>query len=314
MPFSTNYQPILPLLSNARMSSYKAVFRPASDAELYGIYLWSQHAAGSLYPLVQTLEVTVRNAIDLAARKRFGDYWWDCIPCNKNIQQTKFYRNIERGKEKLRIEWERRERARLKLGRNQQIPSPVPTWTHDQIVAATDFSTWQFVLNGDFSGSLDQNGNSYLWPKELGKSFKNFNLIDPKPDRARKKLMDLIEEIRMYRNRIFHHEPIWTKSAGGTNAVSAINSVRAKINKISLLLEVVDRRKLDLLASSGVIDNAKRVCSLQELGMYSIHNTGREFTKKQRRLLRKVTSKASKSTASVTWRHNGELFAVYKVR
>lgn len=314
MPFSTNYQPILPLLSNARMSSYRATFKPQTDAELFGIYLWSQHAAGSLYPLIQSLEVTIRNAIDLAARKRFGNYWWDSIPCNKKPSQTKFYKNIKKSKNALKAEWERRERARLQLARKDPIPTQMPTWTHDQIVAATDFSTWQFVLNGDFSGTVDQNGNSFLWPKELGKSFKNYNLLDPKPHLARKHLMDLIEEVRMYRNRMFHHEPIWTKSAGGSGTVSAIDSVRSKINKIALLLEVVDRRKLELLKDAGVLDNARRVCSVQELGIYSTQTAGRNFTKKQRRLLRKVTSKASKTPATVTWQHNGELFAVYKVR
>ena len=76
MPQNTPVNTVLPLISSPRLGSYIVTFKPADDHELYGTYIWSQLASGSVYPLLQNLEITLRNAIDTEARKRFGDKWW----------------------------------------------------------------------------------------------------------------------------------------------------------------------------------------------------------------------------------------------
>jgi len=66
------------------------------------LIIWAQHAASSLYPLFQNLEISLRNAIDSAARKRFGDYWWDKITVTKgNLNETRFRRNIHKAVDSL---------------------------------------------------------------------------------------------------------------------------------------------------------------------------------------------------------------------
>ena len=70
MPQNTPMNTVLPLISTPRLGSYIATFKPVGDNELYGTYVWSQLAGGSVYPLLQNLEITLRNAIDAEARER----------------------------------------------------------------------------------------------------------------------------------------------------------------------------------------------------------------------------------------------------
>ena len=306
MPSTINYSPLLPLLSDARLNSFQNTFKPSTDAELYGIYCWSQYAAASLYPLLQSLEVTLRNTIDIAIRNQYGDFWWDTIHCNKtNISHTSFYSNIQSAIEKLTREWQKRERMRLGLNKYATITSTVPVWSHDQIVAATDFSTWQFILNGDFH---KQNDRDFIWPSLLGKAFKNFSIIDNKPSEARKKLIDLIEELRGYRNRIFHHEPIWVKSSTVSDGKTAIDTIRSKINKIERIIESIDRRKLDLMKKSGVFMNARRINSIAEL------NVHRSFDSPKLKTLDELTSAAEATNSTQLVASRSQLFGLYKVR
>ena len=71
MPQATNYKPIISLISSMRLDGYRTTFRPNNECELYGIYIWSQHAAASIYPLLQNLEISLRNAVDREA----GEIW-----------------------------------------------------------------------------------------------------------------------------------------------------------------------------------------------------------------------------------------------
>lgn len=73
-----NYRPILidELITNERLSSYKAVFLHNSDAELIGAYLWNTKVCAAFYPLLISAEVTLRNAIDTALSNDLGRFWW----------------------------------------------------------------------------------------------------------------------------------------------------------------------------------------------------------------------------------------------
>ena len=61
MPQTSHLNSVLPLISAPRLSSYITTFKPTGDHQLYGTYIWSQLAAGALYPLMQNFEITLRN-------------------------------------------------------------------------------------------------------------------------------------------------------------------------------------------------------------------------------------------------------------
>jgi hypothetical protein len=313
MPKNFNIPVALSLVSSPRMSSYQAIFSPSDQAELYGVYVWSQHAAASMYPLTQNAEISLRNSIDIAATSRFGKYWWR-LPGFKEPGSELFQGNISSAQVKLFRAWEDKEKKRLKLRRNQPIPTPVPIWTHEQIIAATDFSTWQFILHDAFHSKIQATHKDFLWPLSMPHVFKQFSKVGSNVNTARSNLINLVKEIRDYRNRLFHHEPIWTKEPSVINARTAIDTVRKKINKIELLIETIDGLKLLALNKVGIFSFARRVCSEQELTIYRYANKEPSLTIKKKRILRDIVGNVQKNNQTVTWTYDNCLFGIYKIR
>ncbi len=114
MPQNANYAPILPLITTPRLNHFITTFRPIQDCEIYGVYIWTQHAASSIYPLLQNLEITLRNSIDREATRRFGQKWWDNpgLQCRNRIQNTTFYSKITQAIDKLNSDWVQEQRLK----------------------------------------------------------------------------------------------------------------------------------------------------------------------------------------------------------
>lgn len=116
LPNNYNYTPVIALISSPRLASYGAAFKTTSDDELYGVYVWSQHAASALYPLLQNLEISLRNAVDQIAKERFGEFWWEHIRCTEQLEDNNFYQNIKKAKLSLTKNWNKLEKRRRKGG------------------------------------------------------------------------------------------------------------------------------------------------------------------------------------------------------
>lgn len=312
MPQSTNYAPIVSLISSVRLDNYRTTFRPIDECELYGIYIWSQHAAASIYPLLQNLEISLRNAVDKEAKSRFGEMWWDCIRSVKNQDECHFYKNIEKAKDCLTREWRKKEMRRRRGSRVQALP--IPEWTHDQIIASTDFSTWHYILNNEYNAPAPHENQQYLWPKSLSKVFRNYARINTNPQKVRKELIDLIFELREYRNRISHHEPIWVKAPNVNNARTAIDSIRVKINKIELIIEALDTNLLTIMRKVGLFDNARRVCSIEELDIYRYTKPHCALTPEQILVIDQPCRDAKDRNETIIWEHNAAVYGLRALR
>lgn len=165
---------------------------------------------GALYPITQHVEISLRNAIDRDVRRRLHDYWWR-LPSFATSATADLVDNFNRAERPLTRTWKNAERKRLGLPAGDTLPvtSIAPIWSHDKIVAVTDFSTWEYVLRDDFSAANHSQNQLYPWPLSMTKCFKQYSLLDTSSFIARKKLGDLVREIREYRNRLFHHDKIW---------------------------------------------------------------------------------------------------------
>lgn len=312
MPQAANYSPVISLISSVRLGSYRTTFRSANECELYGIYIWSQHAAASIYPLLQNLEISLRNAIDKEARARFGERWWERIQSTRDRGDCHFHKNIEKAKDCLTREWCKKEKRRRRGTRVEHLQ--VPVWTHDQIIAATDFSTWHYVLNNEYSSPSPSENQRFLWPKSLSKVFKNYGKINPNQQRVRKNLTDLIFELREYRNRISHHEPLWVKSPNVNNARAAIDTIREKINKIELVIEALDINLLNIMRKVGLFDNARRVCSLNELAIYRYTKPFCSMTPEQMHVIETHCWQAKEKNETIIWRNNDTVYGLRTIR
>ena len=313
MPQNANYAPILPLITTPRLNHFITTFRPVLDCEIYGVYIWTQHAASSIYPLLQNLEITLRNSIDHEATRRFGKKWWDnpALHCQRRIQSTNFYKKITQAIDKLDQDWEQEQRLK-----KIQNPGNPPAWSHDQIIAATDFSAWHFILKDEFSAPPGRNtGNHqhYLWPQSFSRCFKNYAAFSRKATKARQLLQNRLVELRKYRNRLFHHQPIWVKAPNVTDATTAIDTIRIKIKRIEMVINAIDPDVENIMVITGLFAHALRICSVQELGIYTFTRSPRALTRRQKRTLRNVIS-AGSINQSQTFEYDNKLYSLHLAR
>ncbi len=259
MPLTIAYRPVLvdTLISNPRISSYQGVFNANSDHELVGAYLWNSHVCSAIYPLVGAVEIALRNAIDSALTTQMGRFWWKGsqlqyksfsagAPIPNSVQSLRD--NFARATKKYISE----KKKRYPTGTNKNI-----TPHHDGIIAKTEFSTWEFLLDSEFMGP------GCIWPKYLGKVFRG---TWPSSSAATTlhKACDLVATVRDFRNRLFHHEPAW-KGYGIATEQAAITHVHSKLQRIEDLLSLIHPEKLRLLQRNGLIKAAYRACSIPEL-------------------------------------------------
>jgi len=268
MPQNISYPPIFDLIPLLRIDEYKIFLKPVAtpkDYDLYGSYLWSQKAAASIYPLMQHLEILLRNSIDQEARRRFGDFWWNTVKTdNSNGNANNFKNGIDNAIRTLEKEWKQRERARLGLQPQDLISTPMPTFSHDKIIATTDFGTWKEILVNAHHAPNQAQNNFYLWPISMSKVFRKYSAFSTSPDQARLLILNAITEIRDYRNRLFHHDCIWVKKHS-TDAQTAIDTIRHKINTIEKLIDCISPLTLEAIRKWGLIESAKTTCSIQNL-------------------------------------------------
>lgn len=172
----------------------------------------------------------------MEAKLRF-DKWWDnpALKGNTAITGTAFHGKIACAVKNLNDVWIKQQK------KMKQSAHPLPVWSHDQIVAATDFSAWHFILNGDFAAKKSSDNKHSIWPTSTGRVFRQYGTISPVEKTARRTVQKHIVKMREYRNRLFHHEPLWIKAPNVTDAATAIATIRNKIYKAESLIRTIER-------------------------------------------------------------------------
>lgn len=256
MPKNILYRPTLidELITNERLDSYSPIFQHSNDVELVGAYLWNIQVCSALYPLLTAAEVTLRNSINTALTNDLGRFWW-----RRNTLHYKSFtpggtepfavRAIVSNFSKAADQVRRDKRSRYNIGNARP--------THHEIIAKTEFSTWEFILDTEFMAP------NLIWPTNLGLVFKG-EWPTSSASRMLSSTKDLVKTIREFRNRVSHHEPVW-KKFGVRSELEAINHLHEKINKIMQLIKLISPEKEQLVIKNGILSKAQRVCSLNEL-------------------------------------------------
>ncbi len=162
-------------LSQERLSAYQSRVDDGGNLNLFSHYAWNMALSESLYPILQTLEITLRNAIYEAAKDHFkqGDWFDDPKIIHYHYNQAA----IRKAKQSLQ-----RQNKPLEPGR---------------IIAELTFGFWTSLL--------DKRYEQVLWHQIIKTTFSHM----PRTHRTRKNLSQRFNKIRDLRNRVFHHEPIW---------------------------------------------------------------------------------------------------------
>ncbi len=161
-------------VSNERLDKYRQRGVGGGDENLLIHYAWNIVLSESLYPILQCMEISLRNSIHDATSAAYNTpLWFDTPELLDDHSRSK----IQKAREDL-----------LKNGK------PV---TAAGIIAEQNFGFWTALFNR----RLEQ----ILWPKISRAAFPGL----PKHMRTRNIIAGRLNEVRQFRNRVFHHEPIW---------------------------------------------------------------------------------------------------------
>ncbi|MEK2551171.1 CAAX protease, partial [Providencia stuartii] len=188
-----------------------------------------------------------------------------------------------------------------------------PCFSHDDIVAATDFGTWMFILIDSYYTNDLSKQKDFLWPRSMSKVFKKYSVFNKKPDQARADILNSLNEIRKYRNRLFHHDCIWIKTKSN-DTLSSIETIRHKINLIERLIECISPITLVALKTWGVFNNARRICSKNEFEIYTNIDISSSLDNKDMDVLNKICSPAINELKSIPVVINDNTMLIYRMR
>jgi len=157
-------------ISRDRLSVYRT--RGNTQKDIHCKYLWNICLCESLYPTLNFLEISVRNAISGAMTRQFGPSWFD----NQRLPLN---------------DWQKKEIRKA----NEQIVKSKKSLIPGRVVAELNFGFWTSM----FSSHLDR-----TWRSELKRSFP----YAPAHLRTATHMRTTLVLIRQFRNRVFHHERI----------------------------------------------------------------------------------------------------------
>jgi len=160
-------------LSDARFESYRREPTDAAD-DILARYTWNMALSEALYPILQAIEIALRNRINEAAAAEFDDPWWFDRAPPLDHRELAF---VTAAKAEL-----------TKRGKPVEV---------GRLVAELNFGFWTSLL--------DVRYERVLWPRLLRLAFPWM----PRRQRTRHDLSRRFTTIRRLRNRVFHHEPIW---------------------------------------------------------------------------------------------------------
>ena len=174
-------------LSAKRFGTYLQAVN-GNRAEAAKLYIWNKAVSGAFYALLQTLEVTLRNALDRQLTKVYGPDWYD----NPELSlDSRCLGLIKRAKQSFHVD-------------------KTPDYAPNNVITLLSFGFWVSLLGS--GGTIDKDTNrkaNYemtLWRPALRQAFGHVENISRKGAHA------LLHDLRMFRNRIAHHEPIFRRN------------------------------------------------------------------------------------------------------
>jgi hypothetical protein len=163
-----------PTLSQARMGTYMLA-AGHDETRALQLYQWNAQLGEAFHLPIQAVEIALRNRINAVLVSKFGADWWS----------NPAFLSLADGRQVAAIE-----EAKARIGKRGQA---VVT---GQIVAGLSFGFWVSMLDARY--------NPAVWSHALATGFP-----DLPAGKSRDDLQKLSRQIANFRNRIWHHEPIF---------------------------------------------------------------------------------------------------------
>lgn len=177
-------------LSEERFRAYST---PQDRDELDSVsrYVWNVALACAAMPSLHALEVTLRNNLFNASRKIVDEsrLRFVQVPCWLDADPTLLYD----------AEAEAVRNAKHVVRRTKKPMTP------GRLISNLPFGFWVSLCRSPYEQGRPHGPG--LWPKALAQAFPFL----PKNHRTRHAVWTRLDEIREFRNRVFHHESIWNR-------------------------------------------------------------------------------------------------------
>ncbi len=158
-------------ISSERFSTYLNE-TSGNKEEALQLYWWNSKVSAEFYIPLQGLEITLRNSLHQVCTDHFGaENWYETAPLD-------------------RVGGELVDKAKWKVQRLHQTITP------PHVVAELSFGFWLSLLNKQYHQSF--------WIPFLHKAF-------PHASKPRAEIHRTLDHLRLFRNRIAHHEPIFSR-------------------------------------------------------------------------------------------------------
>ena len=193
-------------LSPERFEAHRATNN--NDIETLTRYVWNIELCNSFYPLLQNLEIGFRNGLHYALAKHFSDDLW-------LVNQRRIFGRYDQATI---------DKARQELIRNSK---PIVA---GRLIAELNFGFW--------TGLLSNRYERIFWnkPQIYNNTFQNL----PVRLRNRQILADRFNDIRRFRNRIFHHERILHRNLPQTHNL-ILDTIRLLGTNLLKTTQIIDR-------------------------------------------------------------------------
>ena len=184
-------------VSEARLGPYLQVTK-GDTLRALARYYWNAELCKTFLPVLQALEVSLRNRLDSTLAPFFPVHRYEHINSWLDRQpRVVHHKNAEKDLWKAKYHL-------FPLDGTGRIRTPLRPVLHGDLVAALDFGFWTALLHLDYEKSTGR--NVYFWPD-------HFTAVFPAAPvgRTLAGIRTHLNEIRHLRNRVVHHEPIWKK-------------------------------------------------------------------------------------------------------
>jgi hypothetical protein len=247
-----NFEEILAAVSAPRLTYYSQYLNCNTNPSKVGAYYSFLELSGKFFPLIQLIEVSLRNSIhQIAATHYKNARWYEVHPTSE--------------KSKLLVS-NAIQKARSELN---SVPTP------DDIVSRLTLGFWVYMLDSEYR---DTKSPCYLWtPENKKKVFSNARNAWG-AELSIKAIFEEFQQVLNLRNRLFHHEPIWKKH--GCNSLDiAVNNVMKNYDFLLKILAFISPAKIKLLTAMKTPENFKSECTIARVNAIIQELVGLEVPK-----------------------------------
>lgn len=257
-------QDILAKISEPRLAKYRAEFQVQSNEHAYAIYLWNKLLAGALIPIMQSIEVSLRNAINDAIRTdmNYGWLWFTRVYRSNDLPSNfdKLHHQIvnrftnhdldllkENKDPNYKIILSKTYDRKIKRGTQSD-----KRLYNQHIVGNLMLGSWVVLLNSEY---VDNNHKKKLWPNLTGNVFPNAVGVE------KDNLFTTYNDVRLFRNRVSHNEPLWHPDAAGDLITDSIKQMNLKYDSLLHALGLISEGKRMQVEKGLATIRYKEICS-----------------------------------------------------